>query len=72
MCAMVHPDHRRKGIFTKLFHEILDSLKTRKTQKLYINAPPESECAKMTLQNLEQLMLILITKCAGAKRYSRA
>lgn len=52
MCAMVHPDHRQKGIFTKLFQEILDSLKTRKTQKLYINAPPESDCAKKTLKKL--------------------
>lgn len=52
MCAMVHPDHRRKGIFTKLFQEILDELKTRQSKKLYINAPPESDHAKKTLKKL--------------------
>ncbi|TFB22812.1 GNAT family N-acetyltransferase [Filobacillus milosensis] len=52
MCAMVHPDHRKKGIFTKLFHEVLDALKERNTQKLFINAPPESQCAKKTLKKI--------------------
>ncbi len=52
MCAMVHPDHRQKGIFTKLFQEILDSLRNRTTKQLYINAPPESKCAKITLEKL--------------------
>lgn len=52
LSGMVHPDHRSKGIFTKLFQQVLDELKNRKSQKLYINAPPESKCAQKTLKKL--------------------
>ncbi|MGM8215434.1 GNAT family N-acetyltransferase [Bacillaceae bacterium W0354] len=52
LCGMVHPKHRQKGIFTQLFNQVLDALKTRKSKTLYINAPPESETAKKTLEKM--------------------
>lgn len=44
LCGMVHPDHRRKGIFTSLFNEAVKQL--TKARKLLINAPASSESAK--------------------------
>ncbi|KAF0826185.1 GNAT family N-acetyltransferase [Cytobacillus firmus] len=44
LCGMVHPYHRRKGIFTSLFNEAVKQL--TKARKLLINAPASSESAK--------------------------
>ncbi|GEL78233.1 GNAT family N-acetyltransferase [Tenuibacillus multivorans] len=52
MCGMVHPDHRQKGIFSELFQRVLNELQNRKSQTLYINSPPESDCAKKTLTKM--------------------
>jgi ribosomal protein S18 acetylase RimI-like enzyme len=44
LCGMVHPDHRRKGIFCSLFNEAAKQL--TEASKLLINAPAASESAK--------------------------
>lgn len=44
LCGMVHPDHRRKGIFCSLFNEAAKQL--TQASKLLINAPATSESAK--------------------------
>ncbi|TFI48151.1 GNAT family N-acetyltransferase [Diaphorobacter sp. DS2] len=44
LCGMVHPDHRRKGIFCSLFNEAVKQL--TQASKLLINAPASSESAK--------------------------
>nr|WP_251025971.1 GNAT family N-acetyltransferase [Bacillus sp. ISL-47] len=49
LCGMVHPDHRQKGIFSKLFKEARNSLE--KATKLLINAPANSRSAKSLLKS---------------------
>jgi ribosomal protein S18 acetylase RimI-like enzyme len=52
LCGMVHPDFRKDGIFTNLFHESIDSLKERGIKKLLINAPGSSKSGKAFIQTL--------------------
>jgi ribosomal protein S18 acetylase RimI-like enzyme len=46
LCGMVHPEFRRKGIFTKLFHEVMNEIDTRQTKEVLLNAPADSQSAK--------------------------
>ncbi|KAF0816251.1 MULTISPECIES: GNAT family N-acetyltransferase [unclassified Cytobacillus] len=50
ICGMVHPDHRRKGIFCSLFNEAAKQL--TEANKLLINAPATSESAKGFIKSL--------------------
>lgn len=51
ICGMVHPDYRRKGIFSKLLEMGLGESKTRYPLVL-LNAPTDSQSAKQFLRNL--------------------
>lgn len=49
ICGMVHPEKRRKGIFTSLFHEALQVIPDS-AKEILINAPAKSQSAKQWLQ----------------------
>ncbi|NHC40666.1 GNAT family N-acetyltransferase [Bacillus sp. MM2020_1] len=51
LCGMVHPDYRRKGIFSKLMEMGLGESKKRYPLVL-LNAPTDSPSAKQFLRNL--------------------
>ncbi|MBT2730935.1 GNAT family N-acetyltransferase [Bacillus sp. ISL-75] len=51
LCGMVHPDYRRKGLFSKLLEMGLGEAKKRYTTVL-LNAPTESHSAKQFLKNI--------------------
>ncbi|WP_066299377.1 GNAT family N-acetyltransferase [Bacillus sp. FJAT-29937] len=46
ICGMVHPDFRRKGIFTRLFREALHEVSEKGYKKVLLNAPANSKSAK--------------------------
>ncbi|MDP4084019.1 MAG: GNAT family N-acetyltransferase [Bacillota bacterium] len=50
LCGMVKPEQRRKGIFSKLFHEAIKTL--QHTQMILLNAPGNSQSAKEFLQTI--------------------
>ncbi len=52
MTGMVHPDYRRKGIFTKLFAEAVAEVKLQETTTILLNAPSSSKNAKEFLKNI--------------------
>lgn len=52
ICGMVHPDYRRRGIFSKLLEDALDEAKKRKARTILLNAPTESQSAKEFLKNI--------------------
>ncbi|MHC0038316.1 GNAT family N-acetyltransferase [Pseudoneobacillus sp. C159] len=52
LCGMVHPDYRRRGIFTQLFHEAEKLIAERQYKKVLLNAPTTSETAKGFLQTI--------------------
>lgn len=52
ICGMVHPDYRRRGVFTKLLEEALDEAKKREVRTILLNAPSESQSAKEFLKNI--------------------
>jgi ribosomal protein S18 acetylase RimI-like enzyme len=52
ICGMVHPDFRRRGIFSKLLEDALDEAKKREARTILLNAPTESESAKEFLKNI--------------------
>jgi len=51
LCGMVHPDYRRKGIFSKLLEMGLGEANQRYS-KILLNAPTESQSAKQFLKNI--------------------
>ncbi|MEH7306072.1 GNAT family N-acetyltransferase [Neobacillus drentensis] len=51
ICGMVHPDYRRKGIFSNLMEVGLCEAQKR-FSKILLNAPTESQSAKQFLKNL--------------------
>lgn len=51
LCGMVHPDYRRKGIFSKLLEMGLGEANKRYS-KILLNAPTESQSAKQFLKNI--------------------
>ncbi|ANE46620.1 hypothetical protein SY83_10445 [Paenibacillus swuensis] len=53
ICGMVHPDARRRGIFTKLMAEAMDEVRIRKFNKVLLNAPSDSNSAKGFLNQLD-------------------
>ncbi|MBT2655475.1 GNAT family N-acetyltransferase [Bacillus sp. ISL-18] len=52
LCGMVHPDYRRRGIFTKLLALGLEDSKRRMFQTILLNAPTDSQSAKEFLKNI--------------------
>ncbi|RIW35100.1 GNAT family N-acetyltransferase [Bacillus salacetis] len=52
LCGMVHPDFRRRGIFSSLFHQAVSSLKERRINKLLINSPGSSLTGKAFTSSL--------------------
>jgi ribosomal protein S18 acetylase RimI-like enzyme len=52
ICGMVHPDYRRRGIFSKLFEEALEEAKKREASIILLNAPSESQSAKGFIKNI--------------------
>lgn len=52
ICGMVHPDYRRRGIFSKLLEAGLEEAKKREARTILLNAPTESQSAKEFLKNI--------------------
>jgi ribosomal protein S18 acetylase RimI-like enzyme len=52
LCGMVHPDYRRRGIFSKLMNIGLKVAKQRDVRTILLNAPTESQSAKEFLQTI--------------------
>jgi len=52
ICGMVHPDYRRRGIFSTLLEEALEEAKKREARTILLNAPSESQSAKEFLKNI--------------------
>jgi len=52
LCGMVHPDFRRRGIFTKLLAIGLEVANKRGFQTILLNAPTDSLSAKEFLKNI--------------------
>ncbi|MEH7106532.1 GNAT family N-acetyltransferase [Bacillus sp. JJ1764] len=52
LCGMVHPDYRRKGIFTSLLNEVLKETKKREVKTILLNAPTHSLTAKAFLKTI--------------------
>lgn len=52
LCGMVHPDYRRKGIFSRLLKMGLDQAKQRNTRTCLLNAPSGSQSAKAFLKTI--------------------
>lgn len=52
MTGMVHPDYRRKGIFTRLFAEAMAEVKKREISTILLNAPSPSQSAKEFLKRI--------------------
>jgi ribosomal protein S18 acetylase RimI-like enzyme len=49
---MVHPNFRRRGIFTKLLTECITDLKTRNVNTILLNAPTDSQSAREFLRSI--------------------
>jgi ribosomal protein S18 acetylase RimI-like enzyme len=52
LCGMVHPDYRRKGIFSKLFEMGLEEAKKQGFETILLNGPTDSQTAKEFLKNI--------------------
>jgi len=52
LCGMVHPDYRRKGIFSKLLEMGLVEAKNRNVKTVLLNAPTDSQTAKEFLKTI--------------------
>jgi ribosomal protein S18 acetylase RimI-like enzyme len=52
LCGMVHPDYRRKGIFSRLLEMGLEEARKRDTRAILLNAPTESQSAKEFLKTI--------------------
>ncbi|PAE14965.1 hypothetical protein CHH91_16055 [Virgibacillus sp. 7505] len=50
VCGMVHPDYRRKGIFSRLFHNSQPALE--KARKILLNVPADSQSGKQWLDSI--------------------
>lgn len=51
MCGMVKPAHRRRNLFTNLWHQALIVIKEKGYKKVLLNAPSTSQSAKGWLGN---------------------
>lgn len=52
LCGMVHPDYRRRGIFSKLLDLGIEEAKRRNVRTILLNAPSESLTAKGFLKTI--------------------
>jgi ribosomal protein S18 acetylase RimI-like enzyme len=52
ICGMVHPNYRRRGIFSKLLEDALEEAEKREARTILLNAPTESESAKQFLKRI--------------------
>ncbi|KAB7672650.1 GNAT family N-acetyltransferase [Bacillus sp. B1-b2] len=52
MCGMVHPDYRRKGIFSFLLKNAVTEAEQRKASKVLLNAPSSSVSGKDFLRSV--------------------
>ncbi|MGG1401642.1 GNAT family N-acetyltransferase [Bacillus salipaludis] len=52
LCGMVHPNYRRRGIFSKLLEMGLEEVKNRNVSNILLNAPTSSQTAKEFLKNI--------------------
>ncbi|MED1469979.1 GNAT family N-acetyltransferase [Bacillus salipaludis] len=52
LCGMVHPNYRRRGIFSKLLEMGLEEVKKRNVRNILLNAPTSSQTAKEFLKNI--------------------
>ncbi|WP_413299936.1 GNAT family N-acetyltransferase [Bacillus sp. 1P10SD] len=52
LCGMVHPNYRRKGIFTRLLEQGIEEVKRRNFKKILLNAPTSSQSAKRFLSTI--------------------
>ncbi|MGE7603136.1 GNAT family N-acetyltransferase [Peribacillus sp. NPDC097675] len=52
MCGMVHPDFRRRGIFTNLVNEALEAGVRREARAIILNAPGPSDSGKEFLKQI--------------------
>lgn len=52
MCGMVHPEFRRRGIFTNLVNEALDAALGREAREIILNTPGPSQSGKEFLKRL--------------------
>lgn len=53
LCGMVHPDYRRRGIFSKLLQSALDDIKKQpEVETILLNAPTDSPSAKAFLNRV--------------------
>ncbi|MEH7177619.1 GNAT family N-acetyltransferase [Neobacillus vireti] len=52
ICGMVHPDFRRRGVFSTLLDLALEEAKKREVRIILLNAPSESQPAKEFLKNI--------------------
>lgn len=52
LCGMVHPDYRRRGIFSSLLEMGLEETKKQDIKTVLLNAPTGSQSAKEFLKNI--------------------
>lgn len=52
LCGMVHPDYRRRGIFSNLLEMGLEETKKQDIKTVLLNAPTDSQSAKEFLKNI--------------------
>ena len=52
LCGMVHPDYRRKGIFTQLFKKGIEEVKKQNFSTILLNTPSNSESGKAFLKTV--------------------
>jgi len=52
LCGMVHPDYRRKGIFSSLLKMGIEAAKKQDIPTILLNAPTDSQSAKGFLSNV--------------------
>jgi ribosomal protein S18 acetylase RimI-like enzyme len=52
LCGMVHPEYRRRGIFTRLYQDAEKMIAEQKYKKVLLNAPSTSDTAKGFLKSI--------------------
>ena len=52
LSGMVHPEHRQKGIFTKLLNEATEVVRKNGVDTIYISAPENAKDAEKTLDEI--------------------
>ncbi|WHY86792.1 GNAT family N-acetyltransferase [Neobacillus novalis] len=52
LCGMVHPEYRRRGIFSRLLEMGIEEAKNQNIETILLNAPTESQTAKEFLKTI--------------------